>query len=315
MDVEAARKSLTDALAARPSGLSNFVVRGEALSECEISQFSLIREMAATVAKDVVRIAGALADKHFLAYDPSYQTSSSQVLVEDLAEIPELAAVDSIVRAGDLKFDNGGEQTIALAHAIGTGRQQVIAYRVKGPGIATRRAKGVTLIPRDGVYRPIEGEVLFYESRFDVFTCDGYAFFTSVSLIQTRLQADEKARELARETFALVTAKVKIDGLDELRRAVVDDSNLRAKMAAVARVISSDPDFAKNLTTAKLVKFVEENPDYNIPISTIGGTKVLRFDSSPRHRHQIPRLLADDYLHSQLTDRKYEAGSKQRVTG
>ena len=54
-------------------------------------------------------------------------------------------------------------------------------------------------------------------------------------------------------------------------------------------------------------------PDYNIPLTTVDGTKALLFDPSPQHRHQIPRLLADDYLHSYLTDRTYEAGSKQRV--
>lgn len=315
MTAEAARQALSDAVAASPSGLSNFVIRGEALSDSVVTRYSLVQEMATTVAEDVVRAASALTRKQFLSYDPSYQTSSSQVLIEKLAEIPEMATVDAIVRAGDLELDAGGQQTIALAHAVGTGERQVVAYRVKGPGIATRRTKGITLIPRDGIYRPVEGDVLYYEPRFDVFTCGGFAYFTSVSIIQTKLQADEKARELARETLGRVTAKVTIDGFDELERAVMDDSNLRAKMASVARLVDSDPDYAKNLTTAKLVRFVRENPDYNIPISTMDGKNVLRFDSSPQHRHQIPRLLADDYLHSYLTDRNYEAGSKQRVTG
>ena len=315
MTAEAARQAISDAVAASPSGLSNFVIRGEALSDSVVTRYSLIQEMATTVTKDVVEEASALTRKQFLSYDPSYQTSSSQVLVEKLAEISELAAVDAVIRAGDLELDGGGGRTIALAHVVGAGEQRVVAYRLKGPGIATRRAKGITLIPRDGIYRPVEGDVLYYEPRFDVFTCGGFAYFTSVTLIQTKLQASGKARELARETLSRVTAKVTIDGFDELERAVMDDSNLRAKMASVARLVDSDPDYAKNLTTAKLVRFVRDNPDYSIPISTMGGKSVLRFDPSPQHRHQIPRLLADDYLHSYLTDRNYEAGSKQRVTG
>ncbi|MGW8815556.1 Kiwa anti-phage protein KwaB-like domain-containing protein [Gordonia terrae] len=315
MTADAARQALDDALATNPSGLKNFVIRGKALSQAEVTRYSVVQEMAMIVTKDVVQAGSALTKKQFLSYDPSYQTSSSQVLVEELAEIPELAAVDAVVRAGDLELDAGGEQTIALAHAVGTGNQQVVAYRVKGPGIATRRAKGITLIPRDGIYRPVEGDVLYYEPRFDVFTCSDFVYFASASLIQTKLQADDKARDLARRTLARVTDKVTIDGFEELERAVMDDYNLRAKMASVARLMDSDPDYAENLTTAKLVTFVADNPDYNIPISTVGGVKVLRFDSSPQHRHQIPRLLADDYLHSYLTDRSYEAGSKHRVTG
>jgi hypothetical protein len=106
---------------------------------------------------------------------------------------------------------------------------------------------------------PIEDEVLCYEPRVDVLTCAGYAYFTTVSLIE------------------------------------------------------ADPEYAANLTTERLVAFVETNPDYDIPVTEVGGQRMLRFDPSPQHRHQIPKLLADDYLHSQLTNRNYEAGSKHRV--
>lgn len=313
MTADAARQALIDVLSAKPAGLTNFVIRGEALSDAAVTRYSLVQEMATTVTEDVVKAVSALTKKQFLNYDPSYQTSSSQVLVESLSEIPELAAADAAIRQGDLDLDAGGDQTIGLAHAVGTGKLQVVAYRVKGPGIATRRTKGIPLIPRDGIYRPVEGDVLYYEPRFDAFTCGGYVYFSSVSLIQTKLHAEDKARELAKKTLAKVTAKVEIDGFNELEQAVMDDSNLRAKMAAVARLVDSDPDYAKNLTTAKLVSFIMSNPDYNIPVSTLNGKTVLHFDPSPQHRHQIPRLLADDYLHSYLTDRNYEAGSKQRV--
>jgi hypothetical protein len=84
-------------------------------------------------------------------------------------------------------------------------------------------------------------------------------------------------------------------------------------MAHIARLLDAEPDYAENLTTEKLVEFAEAHPDYNILLSTVGGATVLRFDSSPQHRHQIPHLLADDYLHSYLTDRNYESGSKKRV--
>lgn len=312
MTAETARQALTEAVGKSIAALANFVIRGEALAGAQVSRFDVVSDMAADVIKDVVGAATGLSQKQFLDYDPSYQTSSAQVLVENLSEIPELAAVDAEIRRGDVPNDAGGGQAVAMAHAVGTGPSQIVAHRLKGPGIATRK-RGITLIPRDGIYRPIEGEVLYYEPRFDVFTCAGFAYFTTVTLIQTKLQADQKARRLARETLATVTAKVRIDGFADLENAVMDDPTMRAKMAYVARLVQSDREYAKNLTTKKLIKFVEENPDYNIPVATVDGAKVLRFDPSPQHRHQIPRLLADDYLHSYLTNRNYEAGSKQRV--
>lgn len=65
--------------------------------------------------------------------------------------------------------------------------------------------------------------MLYYEPRFDVFTCAGFAYFTTVTLVQTKLHAVEKARQLARETLATVTAKVRIDGFVGLETAVMDD--------------------------------------------------------------------------------------------
>ncbi|OBK92762.1 hypothetical protein A5645_22400 [Mycobacterium asiaticum] len=269
--------------------------------------------MASGVANDVMRVATSLSQKQFLDYDPSYQTNSSQVLVENVSEIPELAAVDTEIRRGDVPNDGGGIQAVAMAHALGVGPNQLVAYRLKGAGIATRRTRGIPLIPRDGIYRPIDAEVLYYEPRFDVFTCTGFAYFSSVTLIQTKLHAADKARQLARETLAAVTANVRIDGFTALENAVMEDPSMRAKMAYVARLVQTDPEYAENLTTQKLVEFVESHPDYAIPVSTMDGAKVLLFDPTPQRRHQIPRLLADDYLHSYLTDRSYEAGSKQRL--
>lgn len=315
MIVEPARQRLVDAVGVDVAGLTNLVVRGTALADADVSLFDLDKDMAAGVLDDVLNAVRGLTAKQFLDYDPSYQTSSSQVLVEALDGIPELARVDALARSSDVPEDAGGPPVVAMAHSIGTGANKVVAYRLKGPGIATRRPRGIPLLPRDGIYSRVTGDLLYYEPRFDTFTCAGFAYFTTVSLIQTKLHADEKARELARSTLMEVTAQIRIDGLADLEQAVVDDPSMRAKMAAVARLVRSDPEYAKHLTTRRLIAFVETYPDYGIPVSTIDGEKALRFDASPQHRHKIPRLLADDYLHSYLTDRNYEAGSKQRVEG
>jgi hypothetical protein len=327
MTADAARDALAGAVADGSRALGNFAVRGPALDQARVSRFDLTEALAGQVADDVAHSVGQVAQKEFLAYDPSYQTSQSQVLVERLDLVPELAVVDATVRAGDVADDSDntddvddvddtdGNPVVAMAHALGIGDRQVVAYRVKGPGIATRRPRGIPLIPRGGIYRPLDGEILYYEPRFDAYTCSGFVYFSTVTLIQTKLHADDKARQLAKQTLSAVTAKVTIDGYDGLERAVMDDPALRAKMSSVARLLQTDPAYAEALTTRNLVRFVEDHPQYDIPVAVVDRRKALRFDPSPQHRHQIPRLLADDYLHSYLTDRSYEAGSKQRVQG
>lgn len=314
MSAEAARQALQEALDSGPDTLDNHVLRGVALGDAEVTRFDLVSTMAADVIADIIRAAETMTRKQFLGYDPSYQTSTAQVLVEALTEIPELAAVDALIRQGDVPDDDGVEPVVAMAHSIGAGDDRIVAYRLKGAGIATRRVRGIPLVPRDGVYRPLPGEILYYEPRFEALTVPGFVFFSTVTLVQTKLHAPDKARQLARDTLKSVTKRVRIDGYAELEAAVMDDPSMRAKMAHVARLISGDPEYAKHLTTKKLVAFVGEHPEYDIATSKLDGKKRLKFDSSPQHRHKIPRLLADDYLHSYLTDRSYEAGSKQDVS-
>lgn len=315
MESEAARAVLSSALRDTSSidALDNFVLTGEAIETAEVHRFDLTQEIAEQVIEDVVKNAESLIRRQFIPYDPSYQTNSAQVLVEDLAAIPALAFVDSIIRSGDVPSYAGGKLVVSMVHAVGVGELQIVAFRVKGVGIATRRSKWVQLVPRDGIYAPIKDEVLYYEPTFHVLTCAGYAYFTTATLIQTKLQADGKARQLAKTTLAKATKNIRIAGLAELEQAVMDDPSMRAKLASIARLLESDPGYVEHLTTRRLIKFVKENPDYDVPLGQLNGKPALQFIPSPQHRHQIPKLLADDYLHSQLTNRNYEAGSKHRM--
>lgn len=315
MNIESARASLEAAVSAagQSAAAGNYVVRGHALEAAEVTRFELIDTMASTVTSDLTRYVGGLPARQFLPYDPSYQTNPSQLLFEDLSAIADLAAIDAVIRGDDVDDDAGGDPLVAMAHTLGAGADKIVAYRVKGPGIAARRKKWVQLIPRNGIYEPIDDEILIYEPSFDVITCSGYAYFTTVTLIQSQLNASGKARDLAKATLASATAKLKIEGIEELEKAVMDDRTMRLKMAAVARLLAAEPDYVKLLTTRNLVRFIKAHPDYDIPLADSDGKSVLKFDPTPQRRHQIPKLLADDYLHSQLTDRNYEAGSKHRV--
>lgn len=176
-----------------------------------------------------------------------------------------------------------------------------------------QRRRGLALLPRDGVYGRVEGELLIHEPGADLVTLDGYALFSSVGLMQTSLHAETKARRRATQTFDHITASVAIDGGEELRRAVADDPAMRAKLLSISRTLEADPQLAGHLRTEELVAFAERNPAYGIALGEVDGRRALRFDPSPQHRHRILRLLADDYLRSGLTGRRYEAGSKARA--
>ena len=88
---------------------------------------------------------------------------------------------------------------------------------------------------------------------------------------------------------------------------------MMAKMASVRRSIESDPDYARAMTMDRLIAYIEQHPHVDIDVVGSGSSRELVFDPRPARRFQILKLLDDDFLHSVLTERDYEAGSKVRT--
>lgn len=297
--------------------LSTYVARGGDLDSAEVTRVEFAADVAVEVTADLLRSLRNLAERELLAYDPAYQPSAGQAMVTDLAEVPTLQRLHVLALGDDVPVDRSGAGLVhAMAHRLHRGESVVTAYRVKGAGIATRRPRGLrALLPRDGVYVRVDEELLFYEPRVDAWVSGDQVLFTARTTLEQRLNAPAKAQAMAREVFAKVTASVAIEGAEELAEAVASDPVMIAKMASLARSLEADPEFAAHLTTGRLVAFVEDHPQYGVLVAGKGEDRRLVFDPSPQTRYRIVKLLADDFLRSDLTQRLYEAGSKQVITG
>lgn len=317
--MEQARSELAAAVAALGSdpGLDTYLARGDDLESAGVTRIELAADVAAEVTADMVRLLQRLLEAELLGYDPSYQPSSSQALVTALADVPALGRIHELVAADDVAVDADDDEVPirAMAHRLHADDAVVVAYRVKGSGIATRRPRGLrALLPRDGVYERAD-EIVYYEPRVDAWVAGAHVLFSARTTLEQRLHAPERAQEMAKETFSKVTAQVSIDGAEQLAEAVASDPTMIAKMSSIVRKLEEDPDFAANLTTERLVGFVAEHPQYGVLVTGEGDERRLVFEPSPQTRYRIVKLLADDFLRSDLTQRLYEAGSKQEVTG
>lgn len=302
-----------ETLGAAP-GLDTYLARGGDLETATVTRIELAVDVAAEVTADLVRLVTRLAGGELLAYDPAYQPSGGQALVTELADAPALERLHSHLVTDDVPTDTGGEVVRAMAHRLHGGGSVVGAYRVKGAGIATRRPRGLrALLPRDGIYERVDEEVVYYEPRVDVWVIGAHALFTTRTTLEQRLHAPEQAQRMARETFATVTEHIAIDGAEELAAAVASDPVMIAKMASLVQTMAADPDFAAHLTTSRLASFVAAHPQYGVKVDGAGDDRRLVFEPSPQTRYRIVKLLADDFLRSDLTQRLYEAGSKHRV--
>lgn len=83
------------------------------------------------------------------------------------------------------------------------------------------------------------------------------------------------------------------------------------KLLSIEAKLSS-PEYADALKMDRLLVFLDQNPQLEIPIDRTGPEPALVFQKDAQHRWQLLKLLDDDYLRSDLTDITYEANSKTR---
>ena len=306
--LEAASAATSEALTLR-----NYLLRGESLEKCDVSRFEFEGGLTKEVIDDVLRFVGRLASGELVPYDPAYQVSGNQALFDDLNALPLLSVVVREAIGNDVPLDAApGTPIVGMIHVVLGSGVLATAVRMRGAGIATQRARGFkALLPRGGVYAEIDEEIIYYEPRFDALVVGDQVAVTATTTIQSKLGSPERARQLATKTFASVTSKLAIDGIDALRDAATKEPNMLAKMASIARTLDADPEYAKLLTTPRLADFLAQNPQINIEVTGTGDSRSLVFDPRSQNRYAILKLIADDYLHSTLSGRNYEAGSKQ----
>lgn len=317
VEIETLRVELGSRIAAardNPAG-NDFLVRGAALPVAAPGEVTFEHAMAAEVRGDVLDFAASVLDREWLAYDPSYSLSAGQAFADELAEVPELARIHAALVDGRAPADQPGAPIVAMAHEVfADPAQSIVAYRIKGPGIATRRPRGLrTLLLRDNILEPIDSEIVFYEPRFDALVVGDQVLVTATTTLSRALGSTERIQRLARETFTKATREIAIEGADALEEAAATDPAMASKLAQLARILDDDPEYAELLTTPNLLEFLDRNPQVRIATTGQGEQRKLVFEPAPRTRYAIVKLMADDYLRSDLTKRRYEVGSKAQL--
>jgi len=264
----------------------------------------------------LVRAAQRMADLTPLGYGPVVLCPGGHCLVLANRESPRLTAVTAAVTAHPTtRFDPTAPAASEL-FALGAelrlpNGRTIIGYREQRPPRVLARSRSVALLYRNGRFDQLNPlEVLQLDLAFDVLTAEGEAYFEKKRTFERLFDHLAPLVAAARATFQAVTANLRIRGLAEMEAACTSDVNMMAKMASISRSMTADAAYATALTMLNLLRFVDRHSQYGIKTAGSGTHRQLVFEASPAERYKILHLLDDDYLHSQLTQRSYESGSK-----
>lgn len=268
----------------------------------------------AEVAKIAQNTREVLADSALVPYGPAILIPPQHWMHVAQTDAATLDEIEVLVREGDLLpfgTDHGAKLKMLAARFTTTDQQVVTFYRVADSMLQLQPAKVLGLIKSGHLYGRLEpADVLLLRTDFDVLVIDGYAFFRKKATFEQAFGFLDKLKAESLSTFSAVTSKLKIQGMDALQAACTSQPQMMAKMSSIKRSMDGDSAYAEAMTMPRLIKYIEDHPHVDVDIVGSGDDRQLVFDPVPKRRFQILKLLDDDFLHSVLTARDYEAGSK-----
>jgi hypothetical protein len=260
-----------------------------------------------------------LEDAALVAYGPAVLIPPQHWMNVQEADVATLATIENVVTAQDLiafdgKSDYARNIKMVAARFSAQGHLPVTFYRVADSMLQLRKSRLVGLVQEGDVFDRLDpADVLLLRPEFEVVVIGGFAFFAKKATFERAFGFLEKLRQESLSTFNAVTTHLRISGMDELRAACTSQPQMMAKMASIKRSMDEDSGYANAMTMPKLIEYIAQHPHVDIEVVGKGKDQELVFDPKPTRRFQIVKLLDDDFLHSVLTQRDYEAGSKTQT--
>jgi hypothetical protein len=251
-------------------------------------------------------------------YGPGSVTVGSQVMWKPLSDVPLLGSI--LEDSGDfanLKPFNPKTKSISNVRLIAIRMESdrvptIFVQAIESRHIVASSTRHSMLVKR-GSIDVADPNLLTLVRDVTAILFDNYIFFSKRSEFQRLFGLLEELQKQAATTFSHITEGLKIDGLDEMRVAVISDVHMLGKMASIQRMIDEYPKYKQAMTMARLLPFIRGHPKCGVDLSSDGDDAHLVFRNDSQHRFKILRLLDDDHLKSELTDFVYEANSKSSL--
>jgi hypothetical protein len=243
-------------------------------------------------------------------YEPGYTPGAEELLYLELKDESEVAAtVTHVARAGDAEHFAEAEEVVdalrfyVIVVGAGGGRQAVL-FRSYSPKKELSRRPGFALMLQRGSYDRLTRKVFLFDEDVDCFAWDQIMFVRNVAAFQRIFKYFEQLREKAAATVDAVMERVPIGNGAAFKAACTEQLPMMAKLAQIA----SKP-YLPRIRMTDIRRAIEEFT-LDIKIVEEAGAEKLLFESEPRKRWLILKLLDDDFLGSVMSREKYEVNSK-----
>lgn len=154
----------------------------------------------------------------------------------------------------------------------------------------------------------VEEDILVLDNTVDAVVYGDRVFLINEWRCRSMLDLARRMVDDVERAVERVTGQVPVSNPDDFVRACAAQRPMLSKLNSVTQ-----RDYLDDITMDDVERVAEEN-DVDVDFTTEDGERKVVFDKGPSKRWAILKLLDDDYLRSQMTERNYEATAKKSLT-
>jgi hypothetical protein len=291
---------------------SNLVVaadgRGDDNEEIVFQRLTLAKPVSRWFLDNASSIINQSVERTLREYEPGYKPDDDELCYIPLRDaamakvaVDSFAALDQVelFRESDEIIDNLRFYATVVQHKS----RQAVFFRTFSPRNELTRSGYTPLAFSGDNYNELKQKVFLFDDQADCFAFGDYLFIQNVTQFQRIFGYFEELTKSADLTIGSITSRIPIDGLENFEKMCKSNQLMLAKLAQIAR-----KPYLKSLAMSDIIRTINE---FNIPVEVRSGKLV--FDSSPKKRWLILKLLDDDHLGSSMTKTKYLSNSKVAI--
>lgn len=231
----------------------------------------------------------------------------------DLAEIPvKLDKLKEVLAAANIRpfdFDSDRlEDLTAILIIIGTHASQLVLYKHQYPVLLLKKSGfSISRMGQSKRFKKLESDILRINSKFEFFLMDGEFYILDVKTLERFYGFGEAVKNVAIQAIEKIAESGLTVTIDMLS-ARLDDLSFSRK---IARAAKNSPVLGK-ISNDRVISFATKHPALagKLALSADGTQFLLKTKSS---QLLFLKLLNDDYLFSQLTEKDYDSLAKDGI--
>lgn len=300
------QNDLTNARQAIAEGTANLIIALKKHQNFEMRKLEITNEVADAFREAAIDFVDTLADRHLRELEVGYKPDSHEAMTFSRDSAVAGGLSEALQNTATIDgFDPDDETSVRRVtfYSVGfrLGDSEAILLKRSKPLRPLKRRR-LSVFFRDNRIDHLADPVLSFDTDFEIIFYDDWGITTSAADVQSIFRDLDALRDAIREDVQSLDERFPIANRDEFLEACSRDPRMMTKLHSVAQ-----KEYLADVTVEDLEGVIQS---HGLPQDLLNEDGEFVYEGGPERRWLILKLLDDDYLESEVTQRRYEVNSK-----